>query len=347
MTVYTETETASIGNRVRYYKQLLAFLQEKETQATDARKQFFQPDCSSLQNYETSITPYRQQFKEMLGWPLTLPAPKSAPAMKMVFVAEDELGKIYRVWIEALPGLETYGLFFLPPGKGPFPLVISQHGGSGTPEVCSGLANSMNYNDMSRRFLRRGMAVFAPQLLMWKEDYGPRFDRDVLDARLRGVGGSLTALELWELQRALDALTALPEIDASRVAMSGLSFGGFYTHFMGAVDPRIQVSYCSCFLYDQSRRGSPDGTWTNVAARFGFYELTGLICPRPFYLEMGEFDTLVPPDSAPVLVEQARELYTRLGVPERFVFKLHGGWHEFGKDDEGIEFVLRHLGINA
>jgi dienelactone hydrolase len=344
MALYKETETASRGYRVRYLNQMLAWLQAQEAQATTARRAFFQPDCSSLPRYVASTAPYRQQFREMLGWPLTSPAPDVVPALEMNFVAEDELGTIYRVWIEALPGLATYGLYFLPAGSGPFALVISQHGGEGTPEFCSGFHyDSANYNDMSRRFLRRGMAVFAPQLLMWNANNGPAFDRNALDARLRGIGGTLRGLECWQLQRALDALTARPEIDPQRVAMAGLSFGGFYTHFMGALDPRIKVSYCSCMLYDQPGKGSPDGTWTNVASRFGFYEVSGLICPRPFYLELGEFDSLVPPVRAPELTAQVQALYGRLGIAERFVYKLHGGWHEFGVDDEGLDFVQRHL----
>ena len=43
MTLYTENETASIGNRVKYYNQLLAFLQDKGIQiiAMENPKAFF------------------------------------------------------------------------------------------------------------------------------------------------------------------------------------------------------------------------------------------------------------------------------------------------------------------
>jgi hypothetical protein len=95
---------------------------------------------------------YRAEFFSMLGWPLTeyftdLPIPK----VVIEFVAEDSLGKIYRLNIEALYEMTTYGLLFLPRSNPPYPLVISQHGGMGTPELCSGLIGPSNYNDMTRR----------------------------------------------------------------------------------------------------------------------------------------------------------------------------------------------------
>jgi hypothetical protein len=68
----------------------------------------------------------------MLGWPLTDAWSTDVPKASIQSVAKDSLGQISRLFIEALPGMHTYGLFFRPAGKGPFPLVISQHGGGAT-----------------------------------------------------------------------------------------------------------------------------------------------------------------------------------------------------------------------
>ncbi len=80
-------------------------------------------------------------------------------------MAKDDLGHIERIWIEVFSGLQSYGLLFVPHGAGMHPLVISQHGGLGTPELTAGFFGSANYSDMTRRVLRRGAVVFAPQAL--------------------------------------------------------------------------------------------------------------------------------------------------------------------------------------
>ncbi len=157
----------------------------------------------------------------------------------------------------------------------------------------------------------------------------------------------MTALELWELMRCLDALVARSEVDGGRVAMAGLSFGGYYTHFMAAVDTRIQVALCSCMLYDQPSAGWDETNWPGAARQFGFLELSALVCPRPFYLEAGKTDDLVPADRFPPHAQRLRALYECLGVADRFAFKIHGGWHEFDKADDGIDFVLAQLAIQS
>jgi hypothetical protein len=170
------SEAPETGNAFR--ESMLAEVQElvrmRQRESDRRRKQFFKPDFTSPSAYEQSLIRYREELKALLGWPLTDACPGEAPSAEFHPVAEDSLGEIFRVTIETLPGVHTYGLYFRPPGKGPFPLVLSQHGGQGTPELCSGFFGSANYNDMTRRILGRGAAVFAPQLMLWDpERFGP------------------------------------------------------------------------------------------------------------------------------------------------------------------------------
>jgi hypothetical protein len=138
-------------------------------------------------------------------------------------------------------------------------------------------------------------------------------------------------------------LGARLEVNPERMGVVGLSFGGFYAQFLAAIDVRIRSTLCSCMLYDPPRYGRFLGSWPHMAATFGFAEVTGLIAPRAFYLETSETDDLIPASGAPPLVAQARALYTRLGIPERFAYKNHPGWHEFDKEDDGLAFFQRHL----
>lgn len=344
MPLYHEPVEPGSRHRAAYLGELEALLSRRQASADAIRQRFFQPDTSSEEAYAASTRGYREQFKQMLGWPLTETRPEQPPAVREEFVASDDLGRITRMWIKTLPGLHLYGMLFSPHEERKYPLVIAQHGGHGTPELCSGLYGSSNYNDMTRRVLRRGAVVFAPQLLLWREDFGPPIDRGGVDARLKQLGGSITALEIYQLQRCLDALALRPEVDPARIGMVGLSYGGFYTLFTAAVEPRIRAALSSCFFNERSRYAWPDWTWKDAGLSFFDAEIAGLVCPRALYIEAGDQDELFAIETARAEAERAAAYYRRLGRAERFAFKAFSGGHEMDRGEEGLDFLFAHLG---
>ena len=263
--------------------------------------------------------------------------------MRQEFVAEDELGRLFRVWIRALPEVEAYGLLFIPNSSGSFPLVISQHGGGGTPELCSNLFQPANYNDMSRRVLRRNCAVFAPQLPMWREDFGPPIERERMDRQLKQLGGSTAALNIHLIRRSLDALSIREDIDESRIGMMGLSWGAFYTLVTTAIDTRIKVALSSCFFNNRYKYDLAPAVWFDAANLFLDAEIACLICPRPLYIEVGRRDDLFTVETARPEAERVSAMYKELGIDSRFRYHEHEGGHEFDKVDEGIEFLTSWL----
>ena len=343
MKLYREPLDAGSPHRAAHLAQVKKLVRREQRRADARRRRFFRPDTSSVEAYAADIERYREQFKTMLGWPLTEPKPADAPPARVERVARDDLGTIDRVWIETLPGLETYGLLFRPKGRGRRPLVISQHGGGGTPELCSDFFGSANYNDMTRRVLRRGSVVFAPQLLLWSEDLGPAHTRQQIDLHLKQLGGSVTALELRELERCIDWLTARPDVDAGRVGMIGLSYGGFYTLFAAAVDTRIKAAVSSCFFNDRKVHAWADWVWPGSAHTFLDAEVAGLICPRALHIEVGVGDEMFAFRDARREAARVQRLYDTLGIPRFMGYKEHAGGHELDVEDDGIEFLCRHL----
>ena len=172
-------EPVSRGNpyRAAFLRQVHAFVRGAQAAAAQRRAEFFRPDTSSIAAYQDSTENYRRQFAAMLGWPLTERRPPGPPQMRSKLVARDSLGAIYRTHTRTLPGVETYGILFMPPSPGPHGLVISQHGGLGSPEIAAGFFPSDNYRNMTRRVLRRGFAVYSPQTILWRKEYGPTFNR--------------------------------------------------------------------------------------------------------------------------------------------------------------------------
>ena len=103
----------------------------------------------------------------------------------------------------------------IPAGKGPFPVVVSVHGG---PEAQYLPEWHVNYAPLTQYLVSRGYAVAAPNV-RGSSGYGKRFEHlDDVRLRLDSVR-DLASLHAW--------LAARPEIDASRAVLYGRSYGGF------------------------------------------------------------------------------------------------------------------------
>ena len=342
--LYREARGYGAQHRARYLKQLQGLIARLRRGATAVRRRGFAADFSSVSAYRRSTARLRKLYRAMLGWPLIVDrARRGRPKATLKKVAEDASGTIYRAWIGSLPKLETYGLLFLPPRLERVPLVICQHGGLGTPEVISGFFGSENYNNLLRRILARGAACFAPQLLLWREAFGPKFDRQKIDSQLKQLGSSLTALEVHCIERCLDYLVTRPEIDGERIGMAGLSYGGFYAQYAAAADTRIKAAASSCFFNDRHVYHWLDWTWFDASHRFLDAEVAALVCPRALYVEVGKRDKHFAVGPARREAKWVAQVYRRLGIPERFCYREFSGKHEFSKEDDGIDFLMRYL----
>lgn len=334
--------------RDAYLKGIEQLLASRQEASHAIRRERFQPDTASAEAYAASLEPYREELRAMLGWPLTEP-PAMAPSLKHEEeIATDELGRILRLQVEVMPGLSAHALLFLPGGSGPHPLIISQHGGQGTPELTASFQPwPSNYTDMTRRLQQQGFAVLAPQLMLWHPRWGPDFDRPRMDWRLKEVGGSITALEILMLQQMLTHTLARDDLAITRVGMCGLSYGGFYTLMLTALETRIDAALSSCYFNQRYAIHFADWSWFDSGHRFQDEQLVGLICPRPLFIEVGAVDHMFPVDKARALVDTARAPYKALGLQHRFRYHEHSKGHAFGEHDEGLTFLRTALTSDA
>lgn len=123
---------------------------------------------------------------------------------------------------------ESIPLFlFEPPGDGPFPVVVTVHGG---PEAQYQPEWHVNYAPLTQYLVSRGYAVAAPNV-RGSSGYGKRFEHlDDIRLRMDSVR-DLAALHAW--------LDARPEIDGSRQVIYGRSYGGFMVLAALAFQPEL------------------------------------------------------------------------------------------------------------
>jgi len=342
---YEEDVASSNPLRTEQARELDAYILKMK--ADDSRlRSVFKPNYRSLKAFEASTKKLRQAFAASIGYPPPGEPEAEEPEFKQI--GEDGIGVYYRVKISILPGVHAEGLYIVPKGlKGPAPLIVSMHGGGGSPEVAL-FHGGANYHDMVRGGVKRGYVVFAPQHLFSAQGY-PTDIRNRIDERMRLVGTSLTAVEIAKITRSLDVLLKRPEVDPKRVAMVGLSYGGYYALVTPALDTRIKCAVSSCYFGVQEWRYERDEL--SVPSDFRFMdrftllrdpEIVALICPRALEIQAGFSDDAEHRDMGKQLAPQAGEYYQKLGRADRFRFVLFVGGHEFN-DKSAWEFVGKHL----
>ncbi len=113
--------------------------------------------------------------------------------------------------------------------------------------ICN-IDSTANYNDASRRFVSEGYIVFSPLFSFpsYADDGKsniPEKARIILDTKSKWMGSSLAAFELFKVEKAMDYLLTREEIDNEKICVAGLSYGGFYSLLIAALDTRIKNMY--------------------------------------------------------------------------------------------------------
>lgn len=320
-----------------------AALYEEEPVATLAlREKLWRQMDSFAQTLGQHQETRRQLLRTKLGYPpVGLHAVAAKPRMEKI--GEDALAIYYRCWIEVAPGLDQYGLYLVPrSAKGKTPLVISLHGGGGTPEMAL-FKGGTNYHDMVRGAAREGYVVWAPLTVMYpyrdrdKQTAIPAEVRRDLDAPLRAAGASLMGIEVAKISLALDSLIAhRSEIDARRIAAVGLSYGGFYTLYLSALNPKIKAAVASCsFRNEAGAKGAEEGRPVDMAGP----ELASLVAPRALQVQAGVNDKGFPIDDVRQAAGRARAFY---GDAKTFEYKEFEGGHEW-RGELAWPFLKQHL----
>lgn len=332
---YKEARSTAEEYKVKYLQGIEKLVSCKEQEACKKRKTY----CSRLMEDKEQ---YRRKFAELLGWPLTEERNQVPPQVVVQRLAEEENYMIERMQFTILEDFVMTGILFRHMDDTARPFVLAQHGGDGTPELISGLYEStFNYNHMVERLLANGANVFAPQLLLWsKKQYKPDYDRNVLDARLKNVGSSITALEVFSLMRILDYFEKQEWV--CNIGMVGLSYGGFYTQFVAALDTRIKAAISCSYFCDATHRVQPDWSGSRMAEYFGEAEIACLVHPRKLFVEMGNKDNIF--DYQKSIREYARVLeICGNDAADWLDFTIFDGDHEFYQEDNHIKKLVQCL----
>ena len=323
-----------------------------DQRAASAREPLRTLDFSSEAAYARSQESLRERLRADLRYPPPGAGTAKPELVEETSLGEDALASYARLRIRVLPGVESIGVYLEPKNAaGRLPLVIAAHGRGGAPDrPADGKLPILNHNDrdLARGALERGWAVWEPMYAFYATGQ-PDNLRERLTVHAIEAGTTLPAIEIAKTVAALDILSQRPEIDPARVAMVGVSYGGFYTLCTTALEPRIKAAVVAAYFNDRETvldGSDPDGflDWRFLDS-LGLLRdpnIAALVCPRPLLIEAGNQDQLFPIEGARRAAPQAAEFYRRLGAQDRFRFDEFVGRHDFNGTD-AWEFLSHFL----
>ncbi len=342
------TENINNGNNYRksYSDSISNYINSLSKPTDDIRKEFVTPS-----KMKENIEFYRTELIKMLGTPLNK-YEYSVPDFKKEYIGQDDFCSIYRMQINTISNVMFYGILCVPFSKdGKLPLVITQHGGWGTPEMLCGMHGDNSYDNISKIALENNCVVFAPQLLLWNNDsencdyntYPIEYDRFTLDARLKQYGGSITALEIYNIRKSIDCLCSMEFIDKDNIFMLGLSYGGYFTLYTTAIDTRIKAAYACAFFNDRNYELKNDWVYFNSAKKFHDAEVAGLCAPRPLFIDVGKADNVFNWETSVEEANIAKQFFAEYTGENNFHFNLWDGGHKFDINGKNIKNFFEYI----
>ena len=254
---------------------------------------------------------------------------------------------IRKLRYEALPGLWIPALLYLPEkitGKVPVHLAVNGH---------DALGKAAPYKQIRCiNLAKRGVISLNAEWLGMGQLRSPGFAHYTMN-QLDLCGSSGIAPFYLAMSRALDILLALPEADPQRVAVSGLSGGGWQTIFISALDTRVTLAnpvagYSS--FRTRARNfgdlGDSEQTPSDLATVVDYTHLTAMLAPRGALLTYNAKDQccFATGHALQPLLEAAQPVFKLFKADAKLRWHSNHvpGTHNF--DQENREVFYRMLG---
>ena len=336
----------------------------------------------SVEEWETRREAIRRQILVSLGlWPM----PERAPMQPVIHgrVERDDF-TVERVFFESYPGHFVTGSLFRPKSvEGETldsatvvkrPGILAPHGhwadgrfyAAGAKETQWDIANGAErFEDEGRyplqsrcvQLARMGCVVFHYDMVGYADSVqlGHRLelrpematpDRWGLfspQAELRSINEM--GIQTFNSIAALDFLESLPDVDPSRIGVSGASGGGTQTFILCAIDPRPAVAFPAVMVGTSMQGGCVCENACYLRNRFGNVEIAACFAPKPLGMTAADDWTReMPTDGFP----QLQTLYSMYGAKDRvglFPF-LHFG-HNYNQPSRAAMYrwMSRFLGL--
>ena len=278
----------------------------------------------------------REQLVEMLGLP---DLQSRSPDVQAQVTGKLELDDIVveKLHFQSSPGLYVTANLYRPKRiDQPLPAVLYVCGHGQVKENGVSLGNKTHYQHHPAWLAKQGYVSMAIDTIQLGEIEGIhhglyRFGRWDWPSR----GYTPAGVEAWNAIRAVDYLVSRPDVDASKIGITGRSGGGAYSWYAAAVDDRIAVAVPVAgitdlrdHVIDQVIRGHCDCMFFCNRYGWDYSTLAALIHPRALLIGNTDEDPIFPLDGVFRVQQQVHAVY---GLESKGNLGIH--WTTGGHED--------------
>ena len=220
--------------------------------------------------------------KQVLSAAGLLPYPEKCALKPEIFGRLERSGySIEKVLIQTLPGYYLGGNLYRPLGKpGKHPGILSPHGHWSYGRLEH--QPSASIPGRAINLARQGYVVFAYDMVGYNDTVQTPHVFGNPREQLWGFGP--LGLQLWNSIRAVDFVSSLPDVDATRLGATGASGGATQIFLLTAVDDRIKVAVPVNMISAIMQGGSPCENAPGLRFDTFNVDFGRMIAPRPLLM---------------------------------------------------------------
>jgi cephalosporin-C deacetylase-like acetyl esterase len=289
----------------------------------------------TLKEWQERRPRFKQEYLYMLGlWPLPEKTPLEA---KITGTLERDGFIVDKLHFQSRPGLYVTGNLYRPKkaeGKLPAVLYVCGHSGRGRN------GNKTAFQDHGMWFASNGYICLIIDTLQLGEVPGMHHGT-YSNGRMwwQGAGYTPAGVECWNGIRAIDYLINRPDVDAERLAVTGISGGGAATFWIAAADERVKcavpvsgMSDLESYVSNKIINGHCDCMFLVNAFGWEWTTIACLVAPRPLLFANSDMDPIFPMDGNRRIIDRLRKLYKLHGKPELVDEYVSKGGHAYRPD---------------
>ncbi len=262
-------------------------------------------------------------------WPLPERTPLNAKVFGQVDKGDYTVEKVY---FESVPGHYVTGNLYKPKNAtGKLPAVLCPHGHWAygrleNQQLNSGQARAAN-------FARQGYVAFTWDMVGYNDSTAishnfANHKEGLVRESLWGI--NLLGLQLWNSMRAVDFIETLPEVDRTRIGVTGESGGGTQTFLLYAVEDRIKVSSPVNMISSTMQGGCLCENTPLLRVDTNDMEIGACMAPRPLMMiaATGDWTKLTPTVEFPAV----QSVYQLFGAENKVKYAQFDAPHNYHKE---------------
>lgn len=296
-------------------------------------------DVKTLDDWQKQRPELRRQLFEMLGlWPLPEKTPLHATITGTVDGGDFVVEKLH---FQSRPGLYVTANFYRPKQVDkPLPTILYACGHSNVKIDGIPYGAKAAYQHHPAWFARNGYCCLILDTLQLGEIEGEHHGT-YKNNKWWWISRGYTpaGVESWNCIRALDYLETRPEVDRTKIGMTGRSGGGAYTWWTTALDDRVACAVPVAGITDLENHvcdgcieGHCDCMFMINTYQWDFATVAALAAPRPLLIANTDKDNIFPLNGVYRIHDKVKRIYNLHKAGDKLGFLITEGPHKDTQD---------------